>query len=169
VRHGGHRPKVPASVADLDLDRVRRALVKVDGNVTKAAKTLKVNSADLRRLTWRHPTLIMDALEQAHRMVDKAEEKLRAALYGDHPERSLRAATFVLSHSAAARDRGWYRAGSGYDVNPPPAAAPTVVIWAGDAPGYFPPLPAAPEARASSSSSSLSLSSADSLGDDQVH
>ena len=80
MRQGGHRPKVPASLANIDLDRVRRALFRADGNVTKAAKALKVNSADLRRLTWRHPTLIMDALEHAHRMIDKAEENLRQAL-----------------------------------------------------------------------------------------
>ena len=74
------RPKVPASVANIDLDRVRRALFKADGNVTRAAKSLKVRSADLRRLTWRHPKLIMDALEHAHRLVDKAEENLLKAL-----------------------------------------------------------------------------------------
>ena len=147
MRHGGRRPKVPASVASLDLDRVRRALFKADGNVTKAAKALKVNSADLRRLTWAHPKLIALALEQAHRMVDHAESRLRAALYGDHPERSLRASLFILSHSSAAQDRGWGRHGGGYDIDPPPAAAPTVVIWAGDATGYRPPLPGAPEAR----------------------
>ena len=38
-----HRPKVPASVANIDLDRVRRALFKADGNVTRAAKSLKVS------------------------------------------------------------------------------------------------------------------------------
>jgi hypothetical protein len=64
-------------------------LFKHDGNVTKAAKALKVSSSDLRRLTWRHPTLVMDALEHAHRMIDKAEERLREALYGA-PTRSDR-------------------------------------------------------------------------------
>ena len=83
---GGRRPKVPASVASLDLDRVRRALFKADGNVTRAAKSLKVSSADLRRLTWRHPKLILDALENAHRLVDKAEENLLKALDGDHAD-----------------------------------------------------------------------------------
>ena len=99
-----HRVKVPASVADLDLGRVRRKLFEADGNITKAARALKVNSADLRRLTWRHPTLVMDALEQAHRRVDKAEEKLLAALDGDHFERSLRAA-FSSSRTALRRGR----------------------------------------------------------------
>jgi hypothetical protein len=142
-----HRVKVPASVANLDLGRVRRKLFEADGNITKAARALKVNSADLRRLTWRHPVLIGDALEQAHRRVDKAEEKLLAALDGDHVERSLRASFFILSHSAAARERGWSRHSDGLSPSTaPPSASPTVVIWAGGAvpPGYR-PLP--PEAR----------------------
>ena len=119
-----HKVKVPASVASLDFDRVRRALFRADGNITKAAKSLKVSSADLRRLTWRHPKLIMDALRD------------------DHPERSLRASLFILSHSPVARERGWCRHGgdSGYDYSPPPAAALSVV-WAGDMPGYSPPAP----------------------------
>ena len=121
--------KVPASVANIDFDRVRRALFKADGNVTRAAKALKVNSADLRRLTWRHPALIMDALEHAHRLCDKAEEKLREALYGDHANRALAAATFVLSHSPAASERGWSRSAGSYDD---PARSPrrAVVQWA---------------------------------------
>jgi hypothetical protein len=148
MHRGGRRPKVPASLADIDLDRVRRALFKADGNVTRAAKSLKVKSADLRRLTWRHPKLIMDAFEHAHRLVDKAETKLLEALDGDHAERALRASLFILSHSAAARERGWCRhSGVGYDDLP--AAAPTVVIWAGDAPGYRPLSPGVPEARRS--------------------
>ncbi len=153
------------SLANIDLDRVRRALFKADGNVTRAAKSLKVKSADLRRLTWRHPKLIMDAFEHAHRLVDKAESKLLEALDGDHAERALRASLFILSHSAAARERGWSRhAGSDYDdLYPRPAAAPTVVIWAGDAPGYRPLSPGVPEARAAASLS------ADSLADEQIH
>jgi hypothetical protein len=144
-----HKVKVPASVASLDLDRVRKAPFRADGNITKAAKSLKVSSTDLRRLTWRHPKLIMDPLESAHRRVDKAEEKLLAALDGDHAERALRASLFILSHSAVARERGWCRHGgdSGYDYSPPPAAAPTVVIWDDGYRIYQPPLPSGPEAR----------------------
>jgi hypothetical protein len=144
---------------------VRRALFKFDGNITRAAKALKVSSADLRRLAWRNPTLIVDALEHAHRMVDKAESKLLEALDGDHQERALRASLFILSHSAAARERGWCRASgdSGYDYSPP-AAAPTVVIWQGDTAGYRPLSPSAPEARRSADAPS-----ADSLGNDRVH
>jgi hypothetical protein len=160
MRQGGRRPKVPASLADIDLDRVRRALFKAEGNVTRAAKSLKVPSSDLRRLTWRHPTLIMDALEEAHCLVDRAESKLREVLYSDHPERSLRAATFILSHHRAAtfilshhraaRERGWSRhGGAPFDgvYSLPRAAGPTVAMWAGDSLGYRPLEPATPEAR----------------------
>jgi hypothetical protein len=167
MRHGGHRPKVPASVASIDLERVRRVMFRTDGNVTKAAKVLKVSSADLRRLTLRHPTLVMDALEKAHRLVDKAEAKLLEALDGDHRERSLRASLFILSHSPAARERGWSRHG-GVDASGlysrPPAAAPRLVIWASDASaGYRPLAPNVPEARAVSSSTDLATD------DDRVH
>jgi hypothetical protein len=163
-----HKVKVPASVANIDLDRVRRALFRADGNVTKAAKSLKVSSADLRRLTWRHPKLIMDALERVHCMIDKAEENLRKALRGDHPDRALRASLFILSHSSVARERGWYRHGGGfYDADPPPASPPTIVIWQGDLPGYRPLAPSIPEARAALNSAS---SSSDFATDaDRVH
>jgi hypothetical protein len=114
MKRYGRRPKGPANLADIDLERVRRALFKADGNVTRAAKALKVNSADLRRLTWARPQLIMLALEQAHRLVDKAEENLRRALDGDNPHRALEASMFVLSHSREARERGWSRVSAGF-------------------------------------------------------
>jgi hypothetical protein len=160
-----HKVKVPASVASLDFDRVRKALFKADGNVTVAAKALKVKSADLRRLAWRHPKLIMDALERVHREIDKAEAKLREALDGDHKDRALAAAFFILRHSAAARERGWSRAGSGRDAwEPPPPAATVLVQWASETSGGYRPLaPNVPEARLASSSSGLAAD------DDRVH
>ena len=66
-----------------------------------------MKSGDLRRLTWRHPKLIMDALERVHRQIDKAERKLSEALDDAKADRADRAAMFILSHSAAARERGW--------------------------------------------------------------
>jgi hypothetical protein len=165
MRQGGRRPKVPASLANIDLNRVRRALFRADGNVTRAAKALKVNSVDLRRLTQRHPTLIMDALEQAHRLVDCAEAKLREALAGENKDRALAAATYILSHSAAARERGWSRHSASPSLDGLSfAAAPITVIWAGgDMPsGYRPSAPNVPEARAL-------FSSGDSAEDERFH
>jgi hypothetical protein len=165
------RLPVPASVAELDLALVARVLVKHRANVSAAARELSVPSHDLRKLTWSHPRLIEVALEEAHQLVDKAESKLRAALDGDHPDRALAAATFILSHHRAARERGWNRHGGGYDMDPPPGAAPTVVIWAGDSLGYRPPLPAAPEehARQVSASASPALSADSAEADARVH
>jgi hypothetical protein len=144
------RLPVPGSVAGLDLKRVARVLVKHRANVSAAAKALGVPSADLRKLTWSHPRLIELALEEAHRLVDRAEARIREALDGDHKDRALAAATYILSHFSAARDRGWSRHGGAgsYDLySPPPAAVPTVVMWAGDSLGYRPLEPATPEAR----------------------
>jgi hypothetical protein len=146
-RRSGRRSKVPGSLADIDLEKVKRALFKHEGNVAAAAKTLGVDSIDLRRLCWAKYELVELALEMAHRIVDRAQARLIEALNGEHPERRLRAALFVLSHSAAARERGWCRGSSDiYAADPPPA--PTVAIWAGDLPGYRPVSSAIPEARA---------------------
>ena len=127
------------------------SLVKHHANVSAAARELNVPSGDLRKLTWSHPRLIELALEEAERLIDRAEERVREALDGDHPERALQASIYVLSHHRVARERGWSRssaAGSSYDAradDPPPATIK--VCWLGDAPGYPMPLPAAPEER----------------------
>jgi hypothetical protein len=173
-RRPGRRSKVPASLAHMDLDRVKRALFKHEGNVSKAARTLRVNSLDLRRLCWARHELVALALEHAHRMVDRAESKLLEALDGDHPERSLRASLFILSHSSAARERGWGRfsnfARSFYDadLHPPPTV---IVRWEGDMPpGYRPPLPAVPEERARQELAAASLSPSPAAPEDErVH
>jgi hypothetical protein len=157
------RRPVPASVSGLDPVRVARVLVKRQANVSAAARDLGVPSADLRKLTWSHPWLVEVALEEAERLVDRAEARLTAALDGPHPDRALAAATFILSHHRAARERGWgphsgpYR--NLYEV--PPAAAPTVVIWAGDAAGYRPLAPNVPEARAALAASTDPASKGD--------
>ena len=163
------RLSVPASVAGLSLAVVERALIKHHANVRAAAKELNVPSGDLRKLTWCHPRLVELALEEVQQLVDRAEERIREALHGADPDRALSAATFILSHSRAARERGWCRHGGGSDhlYSPPVANAPVMVIWQGDAAGYRPLSPAAPEAcAASAGSSSLSV---DSLEDNRVH
>jgi hypothetical protein len=138
---------VPFSCRDLDLSVVARVLVKHRANVHAAARELNVPSGDLRKLTWSHPRLVELALEEAERLVDRAEARVREALDGDHAERSLRAAMFILSHSAPARERGWGPHGGGrYDA--PPTAGAVIVQWAGGMPsGYRPASPNVPEAR----------------------
>ena len=146
------RLPVPGSCAKLDPIRVERALVKHQANVSAAARELGVPSGDLRKLTWSHPRLIDIALEEAERLIDRAEANVRRAVHDDaHPDRALQASIYVLSHHRVARERGWSRssaAGSSYDAHaddPPPQTIK--VCWLGDSPGYPPPLPAAPEER----------------------
>ena len=66
--------RAPAGLAGIDLAEVERVLVKHHANVTAAARELNVSSHDLRRLTWSKPRLIDTALEEAHRLIDRAEE-----------------------------------------------------------------------------------------------
>ena len=69
----GQKIKVPATVANLDLELVAKLLVKHSGNVTKTAKALNVPITDLRRLTLFNPRLIDAAFEVAEKRLDKAE------------------------------------------------------------------------------------------------
>jgi hypothetical protein len=135
------RLHVPASCANIDFARVERALVKHYANVRAAARELDVPSGDLRKLTWSHPRLIELALEEAHRLVDLAESKLREALDGDHPDRALAAATYILSHSSAAPERGWGPGGYAAYADDPPQRVE--VCWVGDLPKYQATLSAA--------------------------
>jgi len=141
------RLPVPASGAKLDLGLIERALIKHHANVRAAARELNVPSGDLRKLTWSHPRLIELALEAAECLIDQAEENIRRAVHDKaHPDRALQATIYVLSHSRAARERGWQRAGgdSACDYSPPQTIK---VCWLGDSHGYQPALPAAPEER----------------------
>jgi hypothetical protein len=164
------RSRPPAGLANIDFALVERVLVKHHANVRAAAAELGVSSHDLRRLTWSDPRLIEAALEEAQLLVDRAEENVRRAVHDDaHPDRALQASIYVLSHHRAARERGWSRSSAcdrdSWAANLPPP--PTVVVWAGDLPGYQSLSPAAPEARASAASPSSSA--ADFAEDDRVH
>jgi hypothetical protein len=166
------RLPVPASCAKLDLGLIERALIKHHASVRAAALELEVPSGDLRKLTWSHPRLIELALEEAELLVDRAEERIREALHGDHPDRALSAATFILSYHRVARERGWSRssyAGSSYD-DPPPQTIK--VCWLGDSHGYAPALPDPPVERmrqVSAASSPADRRDADAPDTGRVH
>lgn len=164
---------VPASCRGLDLADAERALVKHQANVSAAARDLGVPSGDLRKLTWSHPRLFDIALEEAERLIDRAEANVRRAVHDNaHPDRALQASIYVLSHHRAARERGWSRsspAGSSYDDTPPQTIK---VCWLGDSRGYQPALPAAPEERmrqVSAASSPADRRDADAPDTGRVH
>jgi hypothetical protein len=98
---------VPASCASLDLIKARRVLIKHHGNISAAAKKLRVPIRDLRLAALAVPALIEAALEAEEQALDEAEAVVREALKSGDMSRRLAAAGHVLRTSPAARRRGW--------------------------------------------------------------
>ena len=65
-------PKAPASCKHLDLALVERVLAKHYGDISAAARELKVSGPDLNRLTWSKPHLLDDAHEEMEVVVARA-------------------------------------------------------------------------------------------------
>lgn len=87
--------------------RIERVLAERNGSVPRAAKDLRIPTADLRRLTRTEPRLLEAALERAEQNLDEAEHQIFLALRSDDPRRRLEAAKFLLAHQERARARGW--------------------------------------------------------------
>jgi hypothetical protein len=98
---------IPATCADLDLEAAGRALIRASGNVSAAAKALKVPARDLRLLTFAVPELIDAALEAEEQVLEEAEALLFEALRGKDMRRRIRAAGLFLRTTAAGRRRGF--------------------------------------------------------------
>ena len=100
-------PKVPDTVAHLDLGVVVEALSRHAINVSDAASELGVGSADLRRLLLAKPQLTDAAAEIEERRLDLAEKNIFEALKSDDPRRRDTASMFTIRNSHRARRRGW--------------------------------------------------------------
>ena len=98
---------IPASCADLDLETAGRELIRASGNVSTAAKALKVPVRDLRLLTYAVPELIDAALEAEEMAIEEAQALLFKALRGGDMRRRIRAAGLFLRATAAGRRRGF--------------------------------------------------------------
>jgi hypothetical protein len=127
------RPELPADLPPLDQragewpldeplesDQVRAALWHGAGNVTRAAKLLKVSPARLGHYLRRMPALREERLLAAEMIVDRAEGVILDAMADtDDPVRQDNAARFVLER--IGRARGWGTAqpapGGGLSVN----------------------------------------------------
>lgn len=64
----------------LTVDEARTALWKAEGNITKAAQILKVDSARLRRYISNSPRLSAEMEEAKNQILDRAEEVIVEAL-----------------------------------------------------------------------------------------
>ena len=96
-------PKAPASCKHLDLALVERVLAKHYGDISAAARELKVSGPDLNRLTWSKPHLLDDAHEEMEVVVARAWGELIKALDSDDWRRKMWASDKIMS-SWLARD-----------------------------------------------------------------
>jgi hypothetical protein len=105
-----NQSRLPASVRNLDHDRVVAILIAANVNVSVAAKKLNVPSAHLRQLISVNPELLALAAEKEERRLDRAEAILDRKLNSDDSRCATAAALFVLRNSRRAVSRGWRQA-----------------------------------------------------------
>jgi hypothetical protein len=123
------RSRLPASVRDLDPDRVVAALTSTNVNVTAAARKLGVPTSDLRHLVNVIPELLSIAIDKEERRLDKAEEILDRELNSDDPRYSAAAAFFVLRNARRAVARGWRQPDVEVTVNNSGPPISCKVLW----------------------------------------
>jgi hypothetical protein len=126
------RSRLPASVRDLDPDRVVAALVSTNVNITAAARKLHVPTSDLRHLVYVVPELLSLAIDKEERRLDRAEEILDRELNSDDPRYSAAAAFFVLRNARRAVARGWRQPDVEVTVENAAPARRLVFKWEGD-------------------------------------
>jgi hypothetical protein len=95
------KTKVPDGCADLNLAEVSRVLVKHHGDITSAAKELRVYAPDLRRLTWAHPEVLEAAEDLCGEITARAEHEVISALWSDDPRRQRWGCDRILSSHLA--------------------------------------------------------------------
>ena len=112
----------------LDTEECRTAIWMAAGNITEAAKLLKITSIRLRNFVKKSPYLSAEMQEAADRIVDIAEANVVEALKDElDPSRRDTMSRFVLSN--IGKHRGW---GTGSpNVNIKNAVGGTIVVqWA---------------------------------------
>ena len=113
----------------LDIEECRTAIWMAAGNITEAAKLLKITSIRLRSFVKKSPYLSAEMQEAADRMVDIAESNVLDALTDElDPSRRDTMSRFVLSN--IGKHRGWGSGSSG-SVNVKNSAGGTIIVqWA---------------------------------------
>jgi biopolymer transport protein ExbB/TolQ len=89
------------------LRKIYNQLVRHQGNVSAAAKDLKMDSNELRRITRRTRGLMDAALEAAEQALDEAESVIHDGLKSPDRQKQLLAASQILRMSPGARRRRW--------------------------------------------------------------
>ena len=112
----------------LDVEECRTAIWMAAGNITEAAKLLKITSIRLRNFVKKSPYLSAEMAEAADRLVDIAESNVKEALQDElDPSRRDTMSRFVLSN--IGKHRGW---GTGSpNVNVKNSVGGTIIVqWA---------------------------------------
>ena len=126
-------PTMPYSERPSDLplnpEECRTALWMASGNVTEAAKLLKITSIRLRSFVRKSPYLTAEMQEAADRLVDIAETNVLDALTDEQdPSRRDTMSRFVLTN--IGKSKGW-GAGNSVGVNVKNSAGGTIIVqWA---------------------------------------
>jgi hypothetical protein len=87
----------------IDPEEAARALREAKGSVGKAARSLDVKSADLRRFLSDSPTVWAAALEAAERDLDKAERILLDGMDSRDKLKRLETAALILKSGFRGR------------------------------------------------------------------
>lgn len=112
----------------LDIEEVRTALWRHRGNISDAARVLKVKSGRLRNFVKKSPYLSREQEEAREMLADLAESVAYEALTDEDPARKDSMARFVLN-SRIGRERG-YGTGAGASVNiKGPSGSRLVISW----------------------------------------
>lgn len=113
----------------LDVEECRTAIWMAAGNISEAAKVLKVSSIRLRNFVKKSPYLSAEMQEAADRLVDIAESNVHDALTDElDPSRRDTMSRFVLSN--LGRHRGWGTTASGGVSIKNTAGGTVIVQWA---------------------------------------
>jgi hypothetical protein len=113
----------------LDVEEVRTSIWMAAGNISEAAKLLKVTSIRLRAFVKKSPYLTAEMQEAQDRLVDIAESNVYNALTdAEDPSRRDTMSRFVLTN--IGKHRGWGTAGSGGVTVKNSAGGTIVVQWA---------------------------------------
>jgi hypothetical protein len=113
----------------LDPEECRTAIWMASGNVTEAAKLLKITSIRLRAFVKKSPYLTAEMQEAADRLVDIAEANVKDALTDEQdPSRRDTMSRFVLTN--IGKSRGW-GAGHSASLNVKNSTGGTIIVqWA---------------------------------------
>ena len=116
------------SAVPLDIEECRTALWMVRGNITEAAKLIKITPLRLRNFVSKSPYLSAEMQEAKDQLVDIAEDVVYEALTDeDDKTRKDSMARFVLGSQGKAR--GWGHATGGMSIKN--SSGGTVIVqWA---------------------------------------